>query len=143
MRLQRRLAYLLFVVSILMLGVPVVPHHHHAGGQLCMKNDLGETCTDARPNSNNAKHCDGEHCCCHTGCPATHFFQQRPTVDTGWLQPAQAGDACFLPALLTLADRLSALASPRGNPTYYYIESLHGRHVAQAQGLRAPPAPGA
>lgn len=34
------MAYLLLVTSILMLAVPVFPHHHHADGLICMKNDV-------------------------------------------------------------------------------------------------------
>lgn len=137
MKARRHIAYLLFVVSMLMLGVPVIPHHHHTDGLLCMKNDLGEDCCETQSDPD-----DGptEHCCCHTDCITTHFFQQLPTIDTGWLHPAPAGDACFLPALLPLpAYRFAHPIRQHNHTSYYYLESLHSTLIARAKGLRAPP----
>lgn len=138
MKLQRHTAYLLLVVSILMLGVPVVPHHHHTGGLLCMRNDEGRGGCQNRDGQADTP----EHCCCHTGCITTHFFQQRPTVDTGWQHPAPAGDACFLPSLLAILPEAAPDVSRRQGHTFHYIESLHGTLIARAKGLRAPPSRG-
>ena len=41
---KQYIAYLLFLVSILMLAVPVVPHHHHGSEAICLKNDLHTGC---------------------------------------------------------------------------------------------------
>ena len=62
MKTQRHAAYLLLLLSILMLGVPVIPHHHHADGVLCMRNDVQSGCCTPSPDE-----AEG-HCCCDTGC---------------------------------------------------------------------------
>ena len=40
MKTKRYIAYFLFFISMIMLTVPVIPHHHHEDGMICMKNDL-------------------------------------------------------------------------------------------------------
>ena len=131
MKTDRHAAYLLLLLSILMLGVPVIPHHHHADGVLCMKDDVHAGCCTPTPDE------AGGHCCCDTGCISTHFFQQRPDTSPDIPQPLSC-DMLFLPAEL-LADLL-----PRHSISHslapIYIESLHGTSLTRATGLRAPPA---
>ena len=43
MKTKRYIAYFLFFISMIMLTVPVIPHHHHEDGMICMKNDLRPT----------------------------------------------------------------------------------------------------
>jgi len=137
MKLQRRIAYLLLVVSMIMLGVPVAPHHHHTDGLLCMKNDISDTCCE-KPVEKSGQ--EQEHCCCHTGCITTHFFQQRSDTDTGWMHPTPHGTPCFLPACLsTLSVDLPAPNRWKKKRIPYYIESLHSTLIMRAAGLRAPP----
>ena len=90
MKTDRHAAYLLLLLSILMLGVPVIPHHHHADGVLCMKNDVHAGCCTPTPDE------AGGHCCCDTGCISTHFFQQRPDTSPDIPQPLSC-DMLFLP----------------------------------------------
>lgn len=131
MKTDRHAAYLLLLLSILMLGVPVIPHHHHADGVLCMKNDVHAGCCTPMPDE------AGGHCCCDTGCISTHFFQQRPDTSPDIPQPLSC-DMLFLPAEL-LADLLPR-HSIGHSLTPIYIESLHGTSLTRATGLRAPPA---
>ena len=81
MKTKRYIAYFLFFISMIMLTVPVIPHHHHEDGMICMKNDLPSDgcCQHQGPCS--------EHCCCDTGCMTTHFFQQTPNSDNSNLHP--------------------------------------------------------
>lgn len=131
MKIKRYIAYVLFFVSLLMLAVPVIPHHHHADGLLCMKNDIDTECCTHPVNK------AGEHCCCNTGCIATHFFQQRPNLDVEFIQ--------LLPGniLFNLTDLLSSpiFSSFIGHlrQESIYIESLHSTFLTRATGLRAPP----
>lgn len=138
MKLKRYIAYLLLVVSMMMLAVPVIPHHHHTDGLLCMKNDLGRAGSEQPVQ--HPRHAE-EHCCCHTGCITTHFFQQRSQMDTTWLHPAPDDLPSFLiafpPRLFSSPDN----ATGRKHFTHYYIESLHSTFIARATALRAPPSP--
>lgn len=131
MKTDRHAAYLLLLLSILMLGVPVIPHHHHADGVLCMKDDVHAGCCTPTPDE------AGGHCCCDTGCISTHFFQQRPDTSPDIPQPLSC-DMLFLPAEL-LADLLPRHSTGH-SLTPIYIESLHGTSLTRATGLRAPPA---
>ena len=132
MKFKRHITYILLVVSLLMTAVPVLPHHHHANGLLCMKNDISTGCC--------LQHSDSPregHCCCQTGCVAHHFFQQMPTDTRNEMQPAASEIIPFLsPLLLRLSDSLTN-ADKKQIPIY--IESLHEKFTARATGLRAPP----
>jgi len=132
MKNRRHAAYLLLIVSILMLAVPVIPHHHHADGLLCMKPDIHTNC--CTPASDEA----GGHCCCDTGCPAAHFFQQRPDAGPDIPLPLP-NDVLFLTAEL-LASLISHSPGQSLRTSSDYIESLHDTQLIRATGLRAPPA---
>ncbi|WP_270570629.1 DUF6769 family protein [Bacteroides eggerthii] len=131
MKTKRYIAFFLFFISMIMLTVPVIPHHHHEDGMICMKNDL--------PSDGCCHHQDAcnEHCCCDTGCMTTHFFQQTPNPNNSDIQP------CFvwvttlfvepLLKLLTLPDETGI------RQEFVYMESLHGTFITRATGLRAPP----
>lgn len=134
MKTQRHIAYLLLVISLLMPMVPVFPHHHHANGLLCVKNDIGSHCCHQHAESQ-----DEGHCCCQTGCVTQHFFQQMPTSVSNGPLPAVSELIPFLSPLLLRLAASRAVASKGDIPIY--IESLHGTLVARATGLRAPPSP--
>lgn len=103
-----------------MLAVPAIPHHHHADGTLCMKNDF------AAPMA--------EHCCHNTGCMAANFIQQAPTpTDDAWAHPAPHPVA-FIPS--TLAYTPARTASIHKPPRR---EALYDCYLMRAAGLRAPP----
>lgn len=124
---------LLFLLSILMLAVPVVPHHHHGDEVICMKNDFHAGCTEAA-------HHPGQHpgCCHDKGCLTTHFYQRTPRAErkTPEIKPVQ------LPAFFaTCMQQLYVTDNDLQTSHSYspYIESLHDTHIARATGLRAPP----
>lgn len=135
MKRQRYAAFLLLLLSLVMLGVPVVPHHHHPDGRLCMKNDIGGT---SCPSAGETAGEEQKHCCCQTGCITTHFFQERTDINKDWLHPAPDHLPDFLPAIAPPTPDLSAPIEAH-HPTCYYIETLHGISPANAPGLRAPP----
>lgn len=133
MKRKRYIAYFLIFISIVMLVVPVIPHHHHANGLICMKNDITPDCCGQHNNTP-----DKEHCCCDTGCVTTHFFQQTPNSDNGWSHPD-------FPLIITLFSEplLRLLILPEENGRRQegiYRETLHGTYLTRATGLRAPPA---
>lgn len=132
MKTQRHAAYLLLLLSILMLGVPVIPHHHHADGVLCMRNDVQSGC--CTPSTDEAE----GHCCCDTGCLSTHFFQQRPDASPDIPHPLPT-ILLFLPDGL-LASLLLHLSDHPSRTTSVYAESLHDTLLTRVTGLRAPPA---
>lgn len=132
MKLKRHIAYILFVISLLMMAVPVLPHHHHANGLLCMKNDISSNCCQQHPESSGEKHC-----CCRTGCVAHHFFQQMPTGTSNEYHPAALDIIPFLSPLLLQLAISQACDSKESIPIY--IESLHDMLIAHVTGLRAPP----
>lgn len=131
MKRKRYIAYFLMFISMVMLVVPVIPHHHHSNGLICMKDDVTPDCCGQ-------KHIpEKEHCCCDTGCVTTHFFQQTPSSDNGSLHPD-------FPLIITLFSepllRLLILPDENGQrQECIFQESLHGTYLTRATGLRAPP----
>lgn len=129
---KKYIVYLLFLVSIIMLAVPVFPHHHHADGLICMKNDVEPSCCHTH------HHPAGHPNCCHDkGCIASHFVQRTPRTE----RQAPAPRPVLLPAsLIALIGQLSVSDDFYQTTSYSpYIESLHGDYIARASGLRAPP----
>ena len=123
---------LLCMLSMLMMAVPVVPHHHHGNEAICMKNDFHAGCAETA-------HHPGKHpgCCHDKGCPVTHFYQRTPRVE----RKIPASQPVPLPAFfLAYIRQLYADAGVPDQKDYSpYIESLHGTHIVRASGLRAPP----
>ncbi len=116
---KRYIVYLLFLVGIIMPVVPVFPHHHHAGGLICMKND-------AVPG------------CCHDrGCIAGCFVQDTPRTGHRVSVP----NPVLLPVLpdtsigqLHFSGGLCHLL-----PCPSCTEPLHDACANRVSGLRAPP----
>ena len=131
MKKKRYITYFLLFISMIMLAVPVIPHHHHDNGMICMKNDIpSEGCCHHQGSCS-------EHCCCDTGCMTTHFFQQTPNSDNSVAHP----DFVWVTTLF-FEPILKLLSVPEEAGTGYkfvYIESLHGTFITRASGLRAPP----
>lgn len=133
MKAKRQIAYLLFIISILMPIVPVIPHHHHADGRLCMKNDITTDCCKGH------QHHDSTHDhCCGDDCVTMHFFEQTPNSNDTWSYSfaPEVTILFFEPSmiqLLTLSNNISGKEPPS------YIEHLHGTQLVRAKGLRAPP----
>ena len=131
---KKYIIYLLLMVSIIMLAVPVFPHHHHADGHICMKNDVEPSCCHTPHHHHPAGH---PNCCHDKGCIASHFVQRTPRTE----RQAPAPRPVLLPAsLIALIGQLSVSDDFYQTTSYSpYIESLHGDYIARASGLRAPP----
>lgn len=116
---------------MIILAVPVIPHHHHEDGMICTKNGL--------PSDGCCHHQDAcnEHCCYGAGYTTTHFLQQTPSPNSSNIQPrsvwATTLSAEPLLKLLTPLDETGI----RQESTY--LESLHGTLITRATKLRALP----
>lgn len=123
------LAFMLFI-SILMLIVPVIPHHHHANGIICMKNDV--TSETQCPNHN---HHQGNDSCCNEEC-LTRLSSPALTV-----QADSGPHYVFIATLFTdfIIENLFKPQEQRIKNYYAYREALHGTVINRAIGLRAPP----
>lgn len=133
---KQYIVYLLFLVSILMLAVPVVPHHHHGSEAICLKNDLHTGCSEATHAHHH--HPAGHPNCCHDkGCLTHQFVQRTPRVERQTPQPRPI----LLPADFSTFLKVLSPYSEQQSDTLYspYVESLHGIRVVCASGLRAPP----
>lgn len=124
------LAFMLFI-SILMLIVPVIPHHHHANGIICMKNDV--TSETQCPNHNH--HQQGNDSCCNEEC-LTRLSSPALTV-----QADSGPHYVFIATLFTdfIIENLFKPQEQRIKNYYAYREALHGTVINRAIGLRAPP----
>ena len=121
---------LLLFVSILTLAVPVMPHHHHADGNICLRHDLA-----AQP-VGPASHAAHSHCCHNQGCVTTHYFQRVPAIQQ--VSPVQAQRLVTDFAVFFLRQS-TADDLPSNSSCTPYIESLHGTYIVHAKGRRAPP----
>lgn len=128
------IACFLSLICLWMLVVPVIPHHHHADGMLCMKNDIASACCPTHTSEGK----DTEHCCCNTGCITTHFFQQAPSpTDDTWSHPAVF-------SLLSDGRTHSSFSAPDTNNLHSEEEyptscPLYDKYRRHALGMRAPP----
>lgn len=130
MKNKRYIVYLLFLISIVMLGVPAIPHHHHANGVICMKQDL--PVNDQCPTHH---HHDGNDTCCSDGC-LTRFDSPTPSI-----QVDNGPHYVFVATLFTdfMIENLFKPQEKRIKNYYAYRETLHGTVLNRASGLRAPP----
>lgn len=74
MRNKRYIVSFLLFISMIMLVVPVIPHHHHADGVICMKNDLTPD-----PQCPKHYHHPDNDSCCNDGC-MTRLNSPTPSV---------------------------------------------------------------
>ncbi len=115
---------LLLFVSLLTLAVPVMPHHHHSDGNICLRHDLA-----TMPGGHS-------HCCHNQGCVATHYFQREPVIVRQHLSADQMQRLVTNFAMLFLGQSTAFYSCPSYSP---YVEFLHGMYIAHAKGRRAPP----
>lgn len=134
MRNKLHIKLFLLFVSMVLVAMPAIPHHHHGTGVVCMKDDLKETdCCDAH----HSHHHQEDDPCCTEGC-VTHFKASTPTVDLDHVQPLYVYvDTLFTLPLLRFLTQLTEKDAPPLRAVY--VESLHGTYIARAAGLRAPP----
>lgn len=114
-----------------MLGVPAIPHHHHANGLVCMKSDIptNEQCPTHHHHADNDA-------CCSDGC-LTRFHSPTPSV-----QADNSPHYVFVATLFTdlIIENLFKPREKRVKNYYAYRETLHSTVLNRAWGLRAPPA---
>ena len=133
MKQKRYIAWMLVVVSMVMLVASVLPHHHHQH-LLCLDNDVETcacTCEDHHaPDADHHEGCEG-HC-------ITHFVSVTPDTMQDYVSP----DYTFCQLIYTLADVMSVslpVLDLKANPSYFYLEKLHSTCLGHVRGLRAPP----
>lgn len=113
-----------------MLAVPLVPHHHHANGVICVKHDV---VPEAQCPEHNHHHKNDS--CCSDECP-TRFSTPAPNVQV------DLGPQHVFIAILFTDFIIESLLRPQEKQLangYAYRESLHGTNFTRAFGLRAPP----
>ena len=142
MKQRRFIAWMLMVVSIVMLTASVLPHHHHRE-ILCLQHDV-EACEctshcegNHHEHHQHTGHCSHSHHACGSDC-ITHFQTLTPEKASVDVSP----DYSFCALLYTLADLLSIplpLNDTRANLSYFYLEKLHSTCLWHVMGLRAPP----
>lgn len=115
---------------MIMLAVPLVPHHHHANGVICVKHDVAP---EAQCPEHNHHHENDS--CCSDECP-TRFSTPAPNVQVD-LGPQHV----FIAILFTdfIIENLLRPQEKQLANGHAYRESLHGTNFTRAFGLRAPP----
>ena len=143
---QRRfIAWMLMVVSIVMLTASVLPHHHHQE-ILCLQHDA-EACEcshgceehqEHHKHHHHEGHCSHNKHACTSQC-ITHFQTVTPDETSVDVSP----DYTFCSLLYLVSDILSIplpLSETKANLSYFYLEKLHSICLGHVMGLRAPPA---
>lgn len=128
---NRYILTLLFLINIIMMIAPVIPHHHHADGVICMKQDLPVESTDFPQH-----HQTENDACCDSEC-LVRFHSPTLSVHTDSSPHYE-----FITTLFTdiLIERLLKPQDKQLNKGYYlYRESLHNTNNSHIFGLRAPP----
>ena len=143
MKQRRFIAWMLMIVSMVMLTASVLPHHHHQE-ILCLQHDVEACECSSHCEGNHHEHHQHEgHCshgkhACGSDC-VTHFQILTPDKISVDVSP----DYSFCSLLYTLSDILSIplpLSEKKANLSYFYLEKLHPTCLWHVMGLRAPPA---
>ena len=131
-------SYLLVLLGMLMPIVPVFPHHHHADGRICMKNDLHHGAHEEESCGHGTHGCHHEQGCNEADCLTTHFYRAGKSQTISLTAPQTA---TVEPMLLK-----TGLAGTITLPSHYlpnrprpYLEALFATDIPRARGLRAPP----
>ena len=145
MKQRRFIAWMLMVVSIVMLTASVLPHHHHQE-ILCLQHDA-EACEcshgceeyqEHHKHHHHEGHCSHDKHACTSQC-VTHFQTVTPDETSVDVSP----DYSFCSLLYMVSDILSIplpLSETKANLSYFYLEKLHSTCLWHVAGLRAPPA---
>ena len=135
MKRRRYIAWVLMLVSIIMLTASVLPHHHHRE-ILFLQNVMtlcGLQCSVQHQQDNSS---DENHTC-NAGC-VTKFKSVTPDRAQDSVSP----DYSFCLLLYTVTDVLALslqLTEHNTLPYNYYLEKLHSTCLPHVKGLRAPP----
>ena len=141
MKQRRFIAWMLMVVSIVMLTASVLPHHHHQE-ILCLQHDVeacecSHGCAGHHEHHEHEGHCSHGNHACGTDC-VTHFQTVTPEMGNMDVSP----DYSFCSLLYTVSDILSIplpIPESRAKQSYFYLEKLHSTCLWHVMGLRAPP----
>lgn len=132
MKQRINIAWLLIMVCTIMLTASVLPHHHHHG-LVCLQHDITEQITCNTSPQENSSESSCKACC------ITKFNCFRTDTDDS-MEPHFSLESI----LFTLTDIYLLPLRPKENSVntsiFYYHERLHSKHIADATGLRAPPA---
>ncbi|MBO5250791.1 MAG: hypothetical protein J6B31_02175 [Bacteroidaceae bacterium] len=142
MKQRRYIAWMLMVVSMVMLTASVLPHHHHQE-ILCLQHDVEACeCTSDCPKHHehhqHEGHCSHSQHTCGSDC-VTHFQIVAPDRSVEDVSP----DFSFCSLLYTAADVLAvslSLSDSKAKHSSYFLEKLHATCLPHVMGLRAPPA---
>lgn len=120
------------MISMVMLIVPFIPHHHHSNGIICMNDDTGDTeCA-----SDHHRHRNDDPCC--TSDCMTRFESPEPASQSDGIQPQ------YIYSITLFTEPLLRFITQPGersiHQNHVYRESLYGTFITCAAGLRAPPA---
>lgn len=130
---KRYICIFMLFISVVLIAMPAIPHHHHGNGIICMKDDIKDIdCCS----SHHTHHHQEDDPCCNGDC-AANFLSSTPILDTEDIQP----QFTFIQTLFT-ESLLRFLTQPVEKDVYndfVYVESLHGTYLTRAVGLRAPP----
>ena len=141
MKQRRFIAWMLMVVSIVMLTASVLPHHHHQE-ILCLQHDVeacecASGCEGHHKHHHHEGHCSHDKHTCGSVC-VTHFQTVTPDDSSADISPNYS----FCSLLYVVSDILSIplpLNETRANISYFYLEKLHSICLGHVMGLRAPP----
>ena len=142
MKQKRFIAWMLMVVSIVMLTASVLPHHHHQE-ILCLQHDAeaceySHECSKHHEHHHHEGHCSHDKHTCGSDC-VTHFQTVTPNDSSVDISPNHS----FCSLLYVVSDIMSIplpLNEIRANLSYFYLEKLHSICLGHVMGLRAPPA---
>lgn len=127
MKKRRHIGWFLFLVSMLVLIVPVLPHHHHFEDEICFRGDADSS---TKPHHQAEPDCGGY---CIT---KLHFSVQHhndANIQPHYWQVVTLFSNAILHSLLP--PKLNAF-----DLLFFYIESFHGAGASRSISLRAPPA---
>lgn len=133
MRNDKMKMIFMLVVSIIMLAVPVVPHHHHSINSICLRQDINPDDMHCHQ-QDNPEHQDEDPCCNNDCITRLHTLLASLNVD---LSPQHT-------LVMVLFDdfTISALLAPQERAlkrNYVYIETLHSVNLTNHSSLRGPP----
>lgn len=136
MRAKRTIAWMLMIVSIIMLTASVLPHHHHRE-ILCLQHDVEACECHCESECHHDHSMSGERHTCDAGCITKFHLMMQEN-----LQNDVSPDYSFCSLLYTVADLLSIplpLVETKVKHSSYYLEKLHPTWFPHIRGLRAPP----
>lgn len=131
---KRHILYFLIAISILMVTVPLIPHHHHTSGVICLETHIDDT--QCACEHHHHHHHENDDPCCTSDCIASF----ESSVPTEQINKVPSQDLHTITLFTEPLLRLLTLPEAKGVlQDYVYIEHLHGACITCAAGLRAPP----